>query len=215
MLRIIRVFNLDSHLGLDTSNLITARIEYNVVHEPLTTMLFSYGKLSNRIPQFMNADNTSIRQIQKSDNPQVAELIRQVMTEFGCVGPGYSINDPEVDNIFRAYQGDRHRFWVIENDGKILGCGGIGLLVGADSTVCELKKMYFYPELRGQGWGRRLIEICLQTAREFGYQKCYLETVERMTSAIGLYLKNGFSRLDSPLGNTGHCSCEAHFALDL
>ena len=35
--------------------------------------------------------------------PAVARLIRAVMPEFGASGPGFAINDPEVDDMFTAY----------------------------------------------------------------------------------------------------------------
>ncbi len=44
-----------------------------------------------------------IRSIRKSDNAKVARIIRDVMTEFGAVGTGDSINDPEVDDMYGAY----------------------------------------------------------------------------------------------------------------
>ena len=159
--------------------------------------------------------NAIMRPIAKADNSQLATLITKVMTEFLCVGEGYSINDPEVEKMYESYQGDGHAFWVIEAGDRILGGGGIGPLVGGDSTVCELKKMYFYPELRGQGWGKRMIQQCLSAAREFGYETCYIETVERMTTAIGLYQKSGFSRISCQMGRTGHSSCETYFKMEL
>ena len=128
-----------------------------------------------------------IRSVRLADNSQVSDLIKTVMTEFGCVGDGYSIADPEVDAIFQAYQEPGHKFWVIADGEKILGCGGIGTLDEAEDDVCELKKMYFFAELRGKGFGRELIELCLREAKMMGYRKCYIETVARMTSAIRLY----------------------------
>jgi putative acetyltransferase len=44
-----------------------------------------------------------LRTIRPGDNPQVAGIIRSVMTEFGAVGPGFSIMDPEVDHMYEAY----------------------------------------------------------------------------------------------------------------
>lgn len=156
-----------------------------------------------------------IRPVTERDNPQVEQLIKSVMTEFGCVGEGYSINDPEVEDIFAAYSHDRHAFWVIESDSRILGCGGIGPLADAGPTICELRKMYLYPEVRGKGWGKKLLETCLAKAIEFEYETCYLETVARMDSANELYKKSGFVPVDSRMGNTGHCSCESFYAKQL
>lgn len=156
-----------------------------------------------------------IRPVTMADNPQVSDLIKTVMTEFGCVGAGYSIADPEVDAIFQAYQKPGHKFWVIADRETILGCGGIGTLDKADDNVCELKKMYFFAELRGKGFGRKLIELCLNEAKMMGYRKCYIETVARMTSAIRLYEKTGFKKLESPLGNTGHGGCDTFYMMEL
>ncbi|MEM1321785.1 MAG: GNAT family N-acetyltransferase [Bacteroidota bacterium] len=156
-----------------------------------------------------------LRLIERADNEEVARVIREVMMEFGAVGEGYSINDPEVDHMYEAYNGDRSVFFVLCRDHDILGCGGIGPLKGADEEVCELRKMYFRPVARGLGWGKKMLERCLDEARQRGYQQCYLETVERMTQANKLYQRMGFRRLDTSMGNTGHGSCDSNYVLDL
>ncbi|MEM9821109.1 MAG: MarR family winged helix-turn-helix transcriptional regulator [Bacteroidota bacterium] len=155
------------------------------------------------------------RPIQKKDNVQVARIIRTVMTEFQAIGEGYSINDPEVDQMFEAYRGQKACFYVLEKEGKLLGCGGINQLRGAKDSVCELRKMYFYPEARGLGLGKKLLLLLLDEARKMGYTQCYLETIERMWQASLLYQKVGFKKLESPMGSTGHCSCDSLFLLEL
>ena len=74
-------------------------------------------------------------------------------------------------------------------------------------TICELQKMYFLPEARGLGIGSQMMEICLQAAKDFGFKKCYLETMPFMHDAQKLYKKVGFDYICSPMGNTGHVSC--------
>ncbi len=155
------------------------------------------------------------RPIQKQDKEQVAVLIRTVMTEFGCVGEGYSINDPEIDDMFHAYNREGAAFFVIENEGRVVGCGGIAPLEGGDKSTCELRKMYYYPELRGKGWGKKMLDHCLQIAKEKGYTQCYLETVERMEQANILYRKMGFRKSGQRFGDTGHGSCEAFYVKEL
>ncbi|MFO0333498.1 MAG: GNAT family N-acetyltransferase [Pseudomonadota bacterium] len=44
-------------------------------------------------------------------------------------------------------------------------------LDGVDG-VCELRKMYFKPGLRGLGAGTALIARCLHAARRLGYRQC-------------------------------------------
>lgn len=156
-----------------------------------------------------------LREIRLEDNPFVAQVIRRVMTEFQCVGEGYSIEDPEVDRMFESYNNARSEFFVIERDSEVVGCGGYGPLQGGGSDTCELKKMYFLDSLRGQGWGRRLLTHCIEGARAKGYTKMYLETVVRMESANALYRIFGFRPLSEALGKTGHSSCDAFYSLDI
>ena len=156
-----------------------------------------------------------IRLIRPDDNPAVAQIIRKVMTEFGAVGCGFSIEDTEVDAMFEAYPVPGSAFFVIERDGRLLGCGGVGPLAGGESGVCELRKMYFLDELRGAGLGTRLLEMLLNAARDTGYTSCYLETMDNMSLARKLYLKYGFKPIENPLGSTGHGSCNRFMVKNL
>lgn len=156
-----------------------------------------------------------IRTIEPADNPVVARIIREVMAEFGTVGEGYSSEDEEINRMYEAYDEAKSVFYVIEKEGRLLGCGGIGPLPGGRAGTCELRKMYFLPELRGMGLGKKLVAQCLDDARRLGYRSCYLETVDRMWQANLLYQKMGFQRLEQRCGDTGHCSCEGFYELTL
>ena len=156
-----------------------------------------------------------IRPIVPGDNPAVAGIIRVVMTEFGAVGEGYSIEDPEVDTMFEAYYRPGAEFWVVELDGEVLGCGGYAPLKGGESDTCEIQKMYFLDTLRGRGLGSTLLRRCIEAARDAGYRLCYLETLESMDAARRLYRHYGFEDRNAPLGATGHCGCDRWMVLDL
>ncbi len=153
----------------------------------------------------------SIRRIEVRDDAEIAAVIRAVMPEFGADGPGFAIHDPEVAAMSAAYATRRHAYFVVESDGAVLGGGGIAPLQGSDDATCELRKMYFMPELRGLGAGRALIERCLQTARDFGFARCYLETLTGMDAAQALYLACGFQRIERALGSTGHHGCNRFY----
>ncbi|GHE38436.1 GNAT family N-acetyltransferase [Vulcaniibacterium thermophilum] len=157
----------------------------------------------------------AIRPIAPADDADVARIIRTVMPEFGAVGEGFAINDPEVDWMYRAYSAPRSAYFVVEVGGRVVGGGGVAPLEGGDADTCELRKMYFLPDARGLGAGRALIDRCLDAARAFGFKRCYLETLCGMDAAIRLYERTGFRRLPGPLGNTGHGGCNTFYALDL
>ena len=106
-----------------------------------------------------------IRPITHADDAAMAAIIRAVMPEFGAVGDGFAINDPEVDWMSRAYAQPRSAYFVVERDGIVVGGGGVAPLDGGDGDTCELRKMYFLPQARGLGAGSAMMERCLQAAR--------------------------------------------------
>jgi len=156
-----------------------------------------------------------IRPVTERDTAPLAELLREVMEEFGAAGAGSSIHDPEVQDMAGAYAGEASAYFVVEADGRLVGGGGLGPLAGGTPEVCELRKMYLRPEARGRGLGRAMLERCLAVATQLGYHRMYLETRQTMTQARRLYERNGFSAVGKPIGHTGHFGCDAWYVRDL
>ncbi|MFZ0595464.1 MAG: GNAT family N-acetyltransferase [Flavobacterium sp.] len=152
-------------------------------------------------------ENWIIRTIKKEDNQAVAQLIRSVFDEMEIPKVGTAYADPYLDLMFEEYNKPRSAYFVVENEGKIVGCSGVAPLENGDPKICELQKMYFLPETRGLGIGAQMIGKCLEQGKIFGFEKCYIETMPFMHAAQKLYKKSGFEYLDAPLGNTGHSSC--------
>jgi len=158
----------------------------------------------------------TFRPIRPEDDASVAAIIRHVMPEFGADGPGFALHDPEVDHLSAAYAIPGAAYFVVVNeDGKVVGGAGVAALDGGEPEVCELRKMYFLPEVRGQGMGEALLRHCLTVAQDLGYRTCYLETLTGMDQALKLYGKVGFRPLCAPMGRTGHGGCDHWFARDL
>lgn len=149
----------------------------------------------------------NIREIRIEDNPQIARVIRDVLIEFNVPKVGTAYADPQLDCMFETYQRPRSVYFVIEDNNRIIGGAGIHQLENENETICELQKMYFLPEARGTGLGSQMMQKCLEAAKAFNYQKCYLETMPYMEDAQKLYKKSGFDYISAPMGNTGHTSC--------
>ena len=163
----------------------------------------------------MSKDNIVIREITKADDKQLAKVIRHVLLEFGVPKVGTAYADAALDCMMETYNNAKAIYFVIDADGAIIGGAGIAPLEGAEGAVCELQKMYFLPEARGTGLGRKMMQTCLEAAKNLGYKQCYLETLPYMTAATKLYKKTGFKALEGPLGNTGHYSCNVWMIIDL
>jgi len=157
-----------------------------------------------------------IRHVRPGDDAAVKAVIRTVMPSFGAQGPGFALSDPEVDAMYQAYQAPRADYWVVvDEDDRVVGCGGYAPLEGGPSDTCELRKMYFLPEIRGLGMGAKLLGVVLASARAEGFARCYLETLEHMTRARSLYERFGFRELEAPMGATGHHGCDRWYVRDL
>ncbi len=151
--------------------------------------------------------NWIIRKIEKKDNQSVAQLIRAVFDELNIPKVGTAYADPYLDLMFEEYSKPKSAYFVVESEGKIVGGAGVAPLENETEAICELQKMYFLPETRGLGIGGQIMDKCLQIAKDFGFKKCYLETMPFMHDAQKLYKKVGFESICSPMGSTGHTSC--------
>ncbi|TXN35439.1 GNAT family N-acetyltransferase [Flagellimonas hymeniacidonis] len=148
-----------------------------------------------------------IREITPDDNAQVAQVVRKVLLEMGVPKIGTAYADKALDDMYGAYNTAKATYFVVEDNGQIIGCAGIAQLDNYEGNVCELQKMYLLEETRGRGLGSKMITVCLEKAKSYGFEQCYLETMPYMKAAQKLYKKNGFEYIDAPMGDTGHYSC--------
>jgi putative acetyltransferase len=158
---------------------------------------------------------TQIRPIQEKDDAEVGQLIRTVLTEFKANKPGTAYYDESTSHLSTLFVNNKGAYWVIEENNKIIGCGGIFPTEGLPTATCELVKLYLYPEARGKGLGRDLMFKCFEKAKELGYERIYLESMPELNHAVSLYEKLGFEHLCNSLGNSGHFGCDIWMAKQL
>jgi len=156
-----------------------------------------------------------LREIELKDNAQIEKVIRDCFPEFNIPLQGTAYEDPETKAMFESYQNDNDVYYVIDNEGEILGGAGIKPLKDFESSVCEIQKMYFSPKVRGKGLGKAMFEKCMESAKSFGYKQCYLESAPQLKAAIHIYQSYGFKHLEAPLGATGHTACGVWMIKDL
>ena len=156
-----------------------------------------------------------IREIQKADNVAIAKVIRDVLIEHNVPKVGTAYADPSLNFMFENYSEEKSAYFIVEKEGRLIGGAGIAPLENGPIEICELQKMYLLSNASGLGVGAKLMEVCLEKASQFGFKKCYLETVDYLKEAQKLYKKSGFEYLQGPLGNTGHSACEVWMLKEL
>lgn len=157
----------------------------------------------------------NIRPIRKSDNAELAKLIRAIFDEFDAPKKGTVYEDASTDDLYTLFRAERSLLWVAEGTEGIYGCCGIYPTGGLGDDCAELVKLYVRPEGRGQGVGMRLFNRSIVSARSLGYSHLYLESIPEFDKAVGMYEQIGFKHLDKPLGNFVHTSCSIYMLLEL
>jgi len=149
-----------------------------------------------------------IRPASNADCERVQTLVFGVLREYG-LAPDLSGTDRDIADIEAHYIRRGGVFEIIEDEnGELLGT--VGLYPMTKETV-ELRKMYFSKKLRGKGFGKKTLQRMIETAREMGFKKIYLETATVLKEAVALYEKFGFE----PSDEKHTPRCDAAYFLDL
>ena len=113
----------------------------------------------------------------------------------------------ELDKELAIIDGDDHAFFSTYNktfdihhtviayiDSKPVG---IGAIKHYDATTMEVKRMFVLPSFRGQKIANAILDELEKWTVELGYRSCILETSTRLPSAVKLYERTGYTRIDN------------------
>jgi DNA-binding MarR family transcriptional regulator/GNAT superfamily N-acetyltransferase len=87
----------------------------------------------------------------------------------------------------------RERVWIAEVDGERAGAV---FCVRDDDDTARLRLLLTEPWARGLGLGTRLVDACIEFARDAGYTRLVLWTNDILTAARRIYQRAGFRLID-------------------
>lgn len=164
------------------------------------------------------SDSSAVKHLTfiQAESPAQIEHARVLFLEY-AQSLGFSLCfqnfDQELAGLPGSYAPPQGRLLLAEFDNQLAGCVALHKLeseVGSEvcrSEVCgsgvfgfdfcEMKRLYLRPQFRGQGLGRHLVDRIISDARQIGYRRIRLDTVEPvMKDAVAMYRRLGFKEID-------------------
>ena len=131
-----------------------------------------------------------------AESPEQVAAIRELFLEY-AQSLGFSLCFQSFDKELAGLPGDyappEGRLLLATRAGQPAGCVALHKL---EPHICEMKRLYVRPQFRGRGLGRALAERIVADARQIGYNRLRLDTVEpMMQAAVAMYRQLGFREI--------------------
>jgi len=143
-----------------------------------------------------NGREPSLHATQVESREQAAE-VRELFLEYArslTFDLCFQSFDKELAGLPGDYAPPEGRLLLAIFDGQTAGCVALHKI---ENHVCEMKRLYVRPQFRGKGLGKALAERIIHEAREIGYKKLRLDTVEPvMRAAVAMYRQLGFQEIE-------------------
>ena len=105
----------------------------------------------------------------------------------------YEESDGSLLDHPRAYLDRGASIFLAHLNDEIVGTVSINPI---SSSVCEILKLGVVDTYKGLGIGEKLMRLCIETCQEKEVELITLETNSKLESAIRLYQKLGFVRVE-------------------
>ena len=132
----------------------------------------------------------------QAETPKQIAQARELFLEY-AQSLGFSLCFQNFDKELAKLPGDyappEGRLLLAEYEGQLAACVALHKL---EDDICEMKRLYLRPQFRGKGLGRILADRIIAEARQIGYRRMRLDTVEPvMKDAVAMYRRIGFKEI--------------------
>ncbi len=133
-----------------------------------------------------------LRPFRDADADGVRELILSILSkEYPFDKNAYS--DSDLNKITETYGGAGDTFFVVEDNGEIVGTVGIK---AENETDALLRRLFVDVKHRQHGYGSALVDKAIDFCRQKGYKRIFFRCTGRMANAMKLCLKKGFKEVE-------------------
>lgn len=136
--------------------------------------------------------NHTLRPFKKEDSKGVKELILAILAkEYPFDRSAYS--DSDLDRINEVYGGSHDAFFIIEEDGDVVGTTGVKEETKDDAL---LRRLFVDLKHRKRGYGTELLNKAIEFCKAKNYKHIYFRCTDRMSDAMRLCQKSGFKETE-------------------
>jgi ribosomal protein S18 acetylase RimI-like enzyme len=134
--------------------------------------------------------------LSQAETPAQIAHARELFLEY-AQSLGFSLCfqsfEVELAGLPGDYAPPHGRLLLATYENQLAACVALHKL---EPEICEMKRLYLRPPFRGKGLGRALAGQIIAEARQIGYQRIRLDTVEPvMKDAVAMYRKLGFKEI--------------------
>jgi putative acetyltransferase len=121
------------------------------------------------------------------------QVVRALFREYEASLPfdlSFQNFEEELKGLPGRYAAPSGRILLARHGGAFVGCVALRQI---GEGVCEMKRLFVQPSLRGKGIGKALARAIIEQARRIGYKRMRLDTV--LEPAKSLYRSLGFREI--------------------
>jgi ribosomal protein S18 acetylase RimI-like enzyme len=123
---------------------------------------------------------------------RIAANLFQEYAEWLGIDLGFQKFEDELLSLQTMYGPPHGTIILCKDNHEFMACVAVRPI---DDKIAELKRMYVKPDFQRKGIGEELLRLSLAFAKNAGYEKARLDTLNTMLPAMNLYTKNGFKEI--------------------
>ncbi len=114
---------------------------------------------------------------------------------FGA-GPFFEVDTlKKMSDFFVRFDEKRDGFWTVCLNNTVEGSITIDG-IEQNSNIAKLRWLILSPQLRGKGFGKKLVQTAVEFCKDQQYKQIFLWTANKLNEACGLYKSVGFEMVE-------------------
>ncbi len=123
---------------------------------------------------------------------EAAAKLFAAYAEWLAIDLSFQQFEEELATLKKMYAPPSGGIILCKDGNGYIGCVAIRKI---DMDTAELKRMFVQPAYQHKGIGNILMTRSIELARQCGYKRIRLDTLDHMNPAISLYKKYGFTEI--------------------